>query len=298
MPKEYGPAMSFAFGGLAGSCACVLSNPFEVVKTRFQLQGELAGGEQRYRSLRHAFRTIWKEEGVRGIQRGLGASVGFQVVFNGVRIGLFDHVKAFMYTDAAPAVSTLASGATTGCMSAAVASPLFMVKCRLQAQVSGGGVAVGTQHGYRNLLHGVTCVYRDSGVRGLYRGLDGFLGRTAVGSAFQLSVFDATKGTLQQACGPWVGTLSAAALAGLAATAAMNPLDVVTTRLYNQPRLPSGAGALYSGPLDCLLKSLRKEGPPVLAKGLLTHVWRLVPHTVYSLVFFEQFKLLAQRAGL
>jgi len=294
---QQSPVVSFALGGLSGACACVLSNPFEVVKTRFQLQGELVSGGKAYRSVGNAFIRIIADEGVLAIQKGLVAGIGFQTLFNGVRIGLFDHVKKLTYSEAAPNASKLVAGAATGCMAAAICSPLFMVKCRLQAQVSGAAtnVKIGTQHEYRGLLHGLACIYREGGLRGLYRGADGFMMRTAIGSAFQLSVFDVAKEPCQASFGPWPGTLAAAACAGLVATTAMNPFDMVSTRLYNQQRVSSGAGAFYSGPIDCLKKSVEAEGPAVLFRGWASHMCRLVPHTVYCLVFFEQIKQFAKR---
>lgn len=208
---------------------------------------------------------------------------------------MFDHVKAIVSTDKAPYTSRLLAGATTGCMAAGICSPLFMVKCRLQMQVSGAGKALGTQHGYRGLLHGLSCIYRESGARGLYRGMDGFVLRTAVGSAFQLGVFDVAKGPFQDQFGSWGGTLMASGTAGFAAATAMNPFDVVSTRLYNQPRGSDGVGRLYSGPIDCFAKSLRAEGPVFFFKGYVSHAGRLVPHSVYCLFFFELFRTQAER---
>lgn len=53
------------------------SNPAEVAKTRLQLQGELAKGGQVkvYRNAIDTFAKTWRNEGIRGIQRGLGAAV-------------------------------------------------------------------------------------------------------------------------------------------------------------------------------------------------------------------------------
>jgi solute carrier family 25 protein 34/35 len=39
----------------------------------------------------------------------------------------------------------------------------------------------------------------------------------------------------------------------------MNPFDVVVTRLYNQ-RVEGRQGTLYSGPIDCLIKTFKAEG--------------------------------------
>jgi len=297
MPKQYGPGMSFAFGGLAGSFACVLSNPFEVVKTRFQLQGELARGAKPYRSLGHAFVSILKSEGVAGVQRGLVPGIVFQVVCNGIRIGLFDHAKRMLHSDACPVATKLAAGALIGGVSAAVSSPLFLIKARLQAQ-SAGALAVGTQHGYKGMVDGLVTIARDGGLRGLYKGVDAFVYRTSFGSAFQLAGFDMLKDPCQKSLGSWNGAVVASAAAGLITTAAMNPFDVVMTRLYNQPYSAAGVGELYSGPVDCMLKSLKAEGPGFMAKGLGPHATRLVPHTIYCLVFFEKVKQAAEYVGL
>jgi solute carrier family 25 protein 34/35 len=54
-----------------------VSNPAEVAKTRMQLQGELAkGGSQKiYKGPLDVFAKTWRNEGIRGLQRGLGAAV-------------------------------------------------------------------------------------------------------------------------------------------------------------------------------------------------------------------------------
>jgi hypothetical protein len=60
--------------GLSGSLQVTFSNPAEVAKTRLQLQGELAKGgfEKVYRNAFDVFGKTWRNEGIRGLQRGLG----------------------------------------------------------------------------------------------------------------------------------------------------------------------------------------------------------------------------------
>lgn len=50
-----------------------ISNPAEVAKTRLQLQGELArnGGEKVYNNVLDVVTKTWRNEGIRGVQRGL-----------------------------------------------------------------------------------------------------------------------------------------------------------------------------------------------------------------------------------
>ena len=54
---------------------------------------------------------------------------------------------------------------------------------------------------------------------------------------------------------------SASMLAGMFVAVAMNPFDVVTTRLYNQPvDHVTKKGVYYSGVFDCLVKTAKAEG--------------------------------------
>lgn len=66
--------MDFLIGGLAATSAGVFSNPFDVIKTRQQLQGELQqqikGTKQPYGSQWQAIKSIVRSEGLLGLQKG------------------------------------------------------------------------------------------------------------------------------------------------------------------------------------------------------------------------------------
>jgi solute carrier family 25 aspartate/glutamate transporter 12/13 len=55
-------------GAIAGMPAAYLTTPCDVIKTRLQV--EARKGEQTYHGLRHAAKTIWKEEGFRAFFKG------------------------------------------------------------------------------------------------------------------------------------------------------------------------------------------------------------------------------------
>jgi len=57
-----------ATAGAIGSCATI---PFDVVKTRLQTQATLPRHEQRYKGVIPTLKLIYKEEGARGLTRGL-----------------------------------------------------------------------------------------------------------------------------------------------------------------------------------------------------------------------------------
>lgn len=52
----------------------------------------------------------------------------------------------------------------------------------------------------------------------------------------------------------------------------------------------AGRGLSYRHGLDCLVQTVRSEGPLALYKGGGTHFARLGPHIVLVFVFLEQFK--------
>lgn len=64
------PWQSMISGFLAGVAGPVCTGPFDVVKTRLMAQSR-SGGELKYKGMFHAIRTIYAEEGLRSLWRGL-----------------------------------------------------------------------------------------------------------------------------------------------------------------------------------------------------------------------------------
>ncbi|RHY11835.1 hypothetical protein DYB25_001035 [Aphanomyces astaci] len=166
----------------------------------------------------------------------------------------------------------MAAGATSGALGAIMGSPFFLVKARLQAQSSAVS-AINAQYHYK--------------------------GTVPVGSAAQLSTYASSKhlvlstGLLEDGI---LCHLAASLVTGLAVTTAMNPFDVVSTRLYSQ-KVVNGQGVLYSGVIDCFKKTFGAEGVRGLFKGWSAHYMRLGPHTIFTFVFWEQAKKLAASLG-
>jgi solute carrier family 25 folate transporter 32 len=59
--------------GLSKAVASTVCNPLEVCRTR--LQDRRNFGNPDYANMSAAFRTIWRNEGVRGLYRGVGVNV-------------------------------------------------------------------------------------------------------------------------------------------------------------------------------------------------------------------------------
>lgn len=298
--------LDFLLASIATAGACVVSNPMEVVKTRMQLQGELALVTQssapvvRYRNFAHAFYTICRTEGIRGIQRGLGPGISYQIVMNGPRLGLFEPLqKVFGATDPTSywfPVRNVCAAATSGMIGACVGSPFFLVKARIQAASSAG--KINAQYAYKGMIDGFRQILKAEGLKGLYRGATASIPRVAIGSGTQLATYTQAK-TFVLAAGIEDGVmvhLGSSVLTGLVVTTAMNPMDVVSTRLYSQ-KVVNGKGKLYSGVLDCISKTMKSEGFRGFYKGWSAHYMRLGPHTVFTFLFWEEAKKIAADLG-
>ncbi|XP_038075693.1 solute carrier family 25 member 35-like [Patiria miniata] len=296
----------FVLGGVAACGACLFSNPLEVVKTRMQLQGELKarGTYQRhYRNVFHAFFTIGRVDGLLALQKGLVPALWYQLFMNGVRLGSYQClVNLGLTKNRKGEVSvprSVAAGAVAGCTGAFFGSPFYMVKTHLQAQ-SHNVIAVGYQHTHSSFTTAILHIFREGGVTGLWRGVTAAVVRVSAGSAAQLSTFSTSKELVIKANLFHPQSIAVPLLAGMASgvvvVCVMTPFDVISTRLYNQGLDARGKGLYYSGFTDCLLKIYQKEGLLGFYKGWSASWFRLAPHTVLSLLFWDEARKLYKKA--
>eukprot|EP00735_Rhodelphis_limneticus_P014265 TRINITY_DN8269_c0_g1::TRINITY_DN8269_c0_g1_i1::g.10219::m.10219 TRINITY_DN8269_c0_g1::TRINITY_DN8269_c0_g1_i1::g.10219 ORF type:complete len:313 (+),score=64.21,sp/A3KPP4/S2535_DANRE/43.43/8e-81,Mito_carr/PF00153.22/9.9e-18,Mito_carr/PF00153.22/3.2e-18,Mito_carr/PF00153.22/1.7e-17 TRINITY_DN8269_c0_g1_i1:89-1027(+) len=298
--------MNFTLGGLATSGACLFTNPIEVIKTRMQVEGELQAkglAKKQYTGVGNALYVIFQREGIRGVQRGLVPACLYQCMMNGFRLGLYEPIRGVMGGDSiAPGsaldfVRNMSAGATSGALGALAGSPFFMIKCRIQIQSSSAALQVGYQHRYQGFLGAMREVVREEGARGLFRGATAAVPRVAVGSASQLSVYYYVKNLVVSTGFFEPGRSSthflSSFLTGFVVVLFMNPFDVVSTRMYNQPLGKDGKPSLYRGLGHCFYKIASTEGFAGFYKGWWPHFLRLGPHTILTFVFWEKLKILA-----
>ncbi|GFQ97708.1 solute carrier family 25 member 35 [Trichonephila clavata] len=299
--------MEFVIGGAAACCAGVFTNPLEVVKTRLQLQGELQSRgvyTVHYKNAFQAFYVIAKEDGIRALQKGLVPALWYQLFMNGIRLGSFDFMQKSGLINSGSEISfsrSIVAGAASGCVGALIGSPFYMVKTQFQAQ-SSSTIAVGFQHRHQGMLKAFQDVVRQHGFLALWRGASAAMSRVTFGSAAQLATFSNSKSFIEklQIFKPdsWLCALAASMLGGIAVVVCMTPLDVVSTRLYNQGVDSKGRGLIYSGLWDCIRKIALSEGLFGFYKGSTASLLRTGPHTVLSLVFWNEFRKLYESYGV
>ncbi|KAK7883078.1 hypothetical protein WMY93_029252 [Mugilogobius chulae] len=133
-------------GSTTGAMAVTFAQPTDVVKVRFQAQVRLpeSGAVKRYDSTLSAYRTIARDEGIRGLWKGCLPNVTRNVIVNCSELVTYDIIKELilkykLMTDNMPCHFT--AGFAAGFCTTIVASPVDVVKTRymnsLPCQYSG-----------------------------------------------------------------------------------------------------------------------------------------------------------------
>ncbi|XP_047449778.1 mitochondrial uncoupling protein 2-like [Mugil cephalus] len=129
-------------GCTTGAMAVAFAQPTDVVKVRFQAQVCLpeSGSVKRYSSTIEAYKTIARDEGVRGLWKGCLPNITRNAIVNCCELVTYDVIKEFilkhkLMTDNMPCHFTAAFGA--GFCTTVVASPVDVVKTRCMNSVPG-----------------------------------------------------------------------------------------------------------------------------------------------------------------
>jgi len=279
--------------GLGAAVTDTIFNPLALITVRLQVDGE----RRLYSSLRQCGARTLADEGLLGLWTpGLVATWMRAFSYTGLRVGLYPEVKR-VYAQAGIGEglsAKIASGATTGALGSAIASPVDLARVKLQGEsglVVGGVLTTGLRAGHppshAHTLALFSDTFRHEGIRGLWRGASANMCRASLLSSTQLAMYDTSKQAAVHA--GWIeGPQMHAAcslLSGLAAQAACMPADVVKTRMQ------SGQHAEASrGPVHCLLAITRQESPRALYRGFIPAAARQAPVMAVQMPIVEQIR--------
>lgn len=180
--------LTFALAGLgAGITEAILVNPFERVKVRMQ------SDRQRLDKMPTTW-TVTKEIvrkdglGLRGLNKGITATMARNGVFNMVYFGFYHSVRPLVPQPKNPnltVIRNLAIGFASGILGSLINIPFDVAKSRIQ-----GPQPVPGEIKYRTTLGSIATVYREEGFKALYKGLVPKLLRLGPGGAIMLIVYE------------------------------------------------------------------------------------------------------------
>ncbi|CAD6579424.1 MAG: hypothetical protein ASARMPREDX12_009163 [Alectoria sarmentosa] len=246
---------SLIAGGVGGICAVVVGHPFDLVKVRMQTaeKGVYSGALDVVR------KTVARE----GLRKGLYAGVSaplvgvtpmFAVSFWGYDVGQ-KLVRAFSPQTNSEAHFTITQTSAAGFFSAIpmtiITAPFERVKVLLQIQGQ-KQLAPGEKPRYSGGMDVVRQLYKEGGIRSVYRGSAMTLARDGPGSATYFASYEYVKRkmTPKDADGNPSGELSLTAVmtaggaAGVAMWIPVFPIDTIKSRLQSAEGRPTIGGTI------------------------------------------------------
>lgn len=291
-------------GILGGLTSTLVLHPLDLLKVRFAVSDGQSSIKRNYKNISNAFSTIVKEEGFKGLYKGVGPNCLGAGTAWGLYFLFYNSVKKHMLeTTQSPSLGPLkhmTAGACAGALTTAITNPIWVVKTRLCLQYGTATVegTTGTttrqassatnsllpdSKRYLGTWDALKKVYKYEGIPGLYRGfVPGLLGVSH--GAIQLAAYEEMKkiyiirnklpndhslGTVQY--------LTCAALSKLLAASITYPYQVVRARLQDQH-------VNYSGVIDVVKRTWRYESYLGFYKGFSAYLLHVTPNI--CIVFF------------
>eukprot|EP00038_Savillea_parva_P019172 m.26681 g.26681 ORF g.26681 m.26681 type:complete len:298 (-) comp4337_c0_seq1:1899-2792(-) len=285
------PIKGLTYGAIASMVAEVATMPVDVVKVRLQYAG--ADGKKSYTGITDCIVKTAKNEGPFAFWRGISPALVRQCFYGGLRYGLYAPIRNSIGVaegtpkSEIPLSKKIIAGGSSGAIASFICVPCDLMKVRLQVD----GMVTGSVRKYSGMMDCMRQIYAEKGITGMWRGSGPTIGRATVLAAVEMSSYDEIKQQLlsrdliedKTASGVFV----CAVASGFFCAVFSSPFDVVKSRVMGQPVGPDGAGKLYSGMIDCFVKSARNEGVLSLWKGFFPNWARLGPRGVICFLVME-----------
>uniref|UniRef100_A0A0C9RP14 TSA: Wollemia nobilis Ref_Wollemi_Transcript_6983_2572 transcribed RNA sequence n=1 Tax=Wollemia nobilis TaxID=56998 RepID=A0A0C9RP14_9CONI len=153
-------------GGAAGVTAATVTYPLDLVRTRLAAQTKV----MYYRGITHSLYTILKDEGIKGLYKGLGATllgVGPNIAISFCAYETLRSFWEFKRPRDSPVAVSLACGSLSGIASSTATFPLDLVRRRMQLEGAAGRARVYNTGIFGTFRH----IIKTEGWTGLYRGI-------------------------------------------------------------------------------------------------------------------------------
>lgn len=286
-------------GGAAGAFAKTAVAPLERIKILLQTRTEgfhsLGVGQ--------SLKKLLKHEGVLGFYKGNGASVIRIVPYAALHYMTYEQYRSWLLGNYPNLGSgshiDLLAGSASGGTAVLCTYPLDLARTRLAYQVvdTRGSFEYGTkgfqsQTAYKGIKDVLFSVYKEGGVRGLYRGV----GPTLIGilpyAGLKFYIYEELKSHVPEEYEKSIiMRLSCGALAGLFGQTFTYPLDVVRRQMQVSKRLHSAQGdAGFKNTWEGLTTIVRNQGWRQLFAGLSINYIKIVPSVAIGFTAYDLMK--------
>lgn len=279
--KQASATADFIAGNFGGMANVLVGQPLDTIKVRLQLdQGKFKGAWD------CAVQTVQKE-GFFALYKGMASPlIGIGAV-NALLFAANSNIKSRLQTHPEEVLSLdkiALAGAGAGIVNSILASPVELLKIKMQAQFGSKSV-----NGQRHFSGPIDCakylIQRDGVSHGLFRGMYATILREIPAYAGFYAGFEATKRFLtkdQKEEANIAQLMTAGAVGGIGYWTFCYPLDVVKSVVQNQEKPPRG---LY---VTSVMKQIYvRDGLGGLFRGFVPSVLRSIPAAGATFTAYE-----------
>ncbi|XP_042396953.1 mitochondrial carrier protein CoAc2-like [Zingiber officinale] len=283
-------------GGVAGGVAKSAVAPLERVKILFQTRR----AEFQSIGLLGSFRKIVQTEGLLGFYRGNGASVARIVPYAALHYMAYEQyrrwiVLGFPNIGKGP-VLDLVSGSIAGGTAVIFTYPLDLVRTKLAFQVVGPSRLKDRklyslpEQVYRGILDCILKIYKQNGLRGLYRGVGPSLYGIFPYSGLKFYFYEEMKSHVPEDHKKGISVkLACGSVAGLLGQTLTYPLDVVRRQMQVEA-LSTANNEMGRGTFGSLVMIIQTQGWRQLFSGLSINYLKVVPSVAIGFTAYDVMK--------
>ncbi|XP_048885904.1 mitochondrial glutamate carrier 1-like isoform X1 [Brienomyrus brachyistius] len=272
-------------GGIAGLIGVTCVFPIDLAKTRLQNQ---QNGSRLYSSMSDCLIKTIRSEGYFGMYRGAAVNLTLVTPEKAIKLAANDFFRYHLSKDGQKLtlLKEMLAGCGAGTCQVIVTTPMEMLKIqlqdagRLEAQRKLMPEAAGRSVGAKSptAMQLTRDLLRSKGIAGLYKGLGATLLRDVPFSIIYFPLFANLNDLGKRGAegpAPFYVSFISGCIAGSTAAVAVNPVDVIKTRLQSLSR--GSQEDTYTGVTDCIRKILQREGPTAFLKGAYCRALVIAP---------------------
>ncbi|CAH2232257.1 mitochondrial glutamate carrier 1-like [Pararge aegeria] len=269
--KQFNLVPKIINGGIAGIIGVSVVFPLDLVKTRLQNQTVGPNGEKQYKNMLDCFKQTYRAEGYFGMYRGSAVNIILITPEKAIKLAANDLFRYHLTLKdgSLPVVRQMAAGGMAGACQIVITTPMELLKIQMQdaGRQAAQAKAEGKKFERITAMQLTRRLLAERGIFGLYKGVTATAARDISFSVVYFPMFAILNdlGPKENPGSPppfWWSFLSGCA-AGSTAALAVNPLDVIKTRMQTITK----SGRQYSSIMDCITKTLTQEGPTAFFKG-------------------------------
>jgi len=268
-------------GGTAGAIEACIMYPTEYVKTQLQLDAikrVKSGSSQAYSGIIDCAVKTVRSHGILGLYRGLSSLVVGSIPKASLRFAAF-HRLSNKLKDSNGNLSShkaMLAGLGAGAIEAIGAvTPMETIKTQLISDQNSA------KPKYRGLMHGVSCMIKENGIAGIYRGVVPTTLKQSCNQAVRFSVYTRLKDllTVDKKDITFWQSLILGSIAGFTSVYATMPFDVVKTQMQ---------GFRYKSSLDCAKFVYGSSGISAFWKGTVPRLGRCMCSSSIIFASYEE----------